>query len=571
MVMAFTAVDTAHSQGAAAIEQASAAARKARLPVIAASVGINLLALGLPIFILQVYDRILPNQAMATLGVLVLSLLVIFILDVGLRAMRAFVTTWTAARLEHVLRFRILDKLLHARLSDIERQGAASYYERLSSATILKDYVAGQRLEVRIDLLFSAVFFAAIAYLGGWLVLVPVVLIILFGLCALAMGRLLHNSLSAKTETDKRRYQSIMEMLRGIQTIKALALNGVMSRRYEVLQEDSARAVQRVTFQSSMAQTVSLMFAQVNTVTILAIGASLVIDGRLTMGALAACTLLSGRAMQPVQAAMNLWANFQGIRIARDELAEVASLNDENIGQGLKPELKGEVSFRDVCVERKPGELLLSNITFEASPGDIVGIEGESRGGKTVLLHLLMALARPKGGEVTIDGYPVEDIAPDVLREQIAFLPRHGAIYSGTILDNLTNFREGEVVNEALYLSFLLGLDEPIRRLPGGFDSVLAAADMLPAGLRQRIAVVRELVKQPHIILFDDADHNLDPDSRKRLINLLRDLSPAVTLIVVSNNPEMLSMVTRRYRLAHGRLLPISAETGRAQVREVGT
>jgi len=541
-----------------------------RLSLLFASAGINILALALPIFILQIYDRVLPNSATMTLFVLIVGLVVALVFDTALRALRAYVAAWNGARFEHMVRYRAVERLLRAPLGDFERSTPGSYLERINAVGSMRDFHASQLLLAAVDLPFAFVFLALIAYLGSWLVLGPLVLLVGFGALAFAIGRALRDSAAARAAADKRRYDFVIEALRGIHTVKAHALNAAMLRRAEPLQEDSAFAIERVMYQSTLAQTIGGLFSQINMVVLVAFGALLVLDGRMTMGALAACTLLSGRALQPLQTAMGLWANFQGIRVARAGIAEIMALPGERAERGATPDIAGSLELRDLTFRRETRDsTLIESVNLVVRPGEIIGIDGDTGSGKSALLLLILGLLRPERGSVHIDGNDAADIDPDWLRHHIALLPRDGAVYGGTILDNLTNFQEGECVNEALYLSYLLGLDDAVKRLPEGFDTRIGTGEVLPGGLRQRIAIVRELVKQPKIILFDEADHALDANASGRLVDLLRQLGQRSTIVLVSGKPQIMQLAQRRYRLSHGRLLPISVETGKAMIREV--
>lgn len=544
-------------------------AAPSRRAVVLATVGINTLALALPIFILQVYDRVLPNGTGTSLLVLAFGLAVALAVEIALRVLRSRIATWTAARLEHLLRCRLMERILSTSVTAFGGRTAAGYLDGLNAVQTLRDFEATQRLEIRVDLVFAVFYLFLIAFLGTWLAIVPLALLVLSAIAGLSVGSRLHASVADRTAADTRRYDVLLSLLGGIPSVKALALNGIMMRRVEQLQEDSARAVRGLMFYGTVAQSVTVLFAQLNTVLLLGFGALLVLHGGLTLGALAACMLLSGRALQPIQTAMGAWANFQSIRIAREQAEAILALPSEGREDALRFAIGGTLELHDVTVPHPSGGApVIDGVNLTVRPGEIVGIEGAPGSGKTTLLHVMLGLVEPSAGAVRADGRDLRAIAPEAFRRQTALLPRNGVVFDGTVLDNLSNFREGESVNEALYLAFLLGLDDPIRRLPLGFDTPLGGGDVLPAGLRQRIAIVRELVDRPKLILFDEADGGLDADSRTRLVTLLRQLAEDATLVLVSASPDILALASRRYRLVAGRLMPVSL-TGGAAVAEV--
>ncbi|MDX7950865.1 ABC transporter transmembrane domain-containing protein [Lichenihabitans sp. Uapishka_5] len=542
--------------------------RVSHAAIAATTVGIDFAVLALPIFILQIYDRVLPNQTGSTLLVLVLGLAIAVSVDLCLRLIRGALASAATARLDHAMRLAAVDRLLAAPLQVFHDLSATRLAERVGAVSTLRDFEASKKIEIRVDLWFAAVYLGLIAYLGGALVLVPLVLMAAFSIVAAVLGRALHRSFEARSRADHSRQDALLKLLQGVETIKALALGRVMLRQHEPLQEESAIAVQRVMHRTALVQTVTTAFAQTNTVALLTFGAMRVIDGEMTLGAVAACTLLSSRALQPIQTAIGLWTSYQSVRIAKQDVADVLGLPAERNAVGRRFAISGRVEFVDVTYT-PPGasEPLLRDVNLVLEPGCVVGIEGAPGAGKTTLLHLALGLLQPQAGRVLVDGEDVRTLALDGLRRQMTLLTRDAPVYRGTVIDNLTHFREGECVNEAMYVSFLLGADEPIRRLPAGFDHFMEAGSTVSAGLRQRLALVRGLATSPKVILFDDADHGLDHDSRTRLLALLKDLGATASVLLISPHADVLAQADRRYRLSQGRLISLGAADGRALVR----
>jgi ATP-binding cassette subfamily C protein LapB len=535
--------------------------REAWPSLLLASVGVNVLGLALPIFILQIYDRVLTNESRTSLAVLTFGLTLAVAAEILLRLLRHGAASWTAARTEHILRTKAVEGLLRTSLATYKAGSAGAYLDTLNSIPSIRDFEAHQRLVICIDVAFALLYLGLIAYLGRWLVLAPLGLLALSGASAFVVGRQLHAAASHQKVVDRRRYDVLMRVLGGILTVKALALSGLMLRSQERLQEASADAVRKVMFRGTLAQTLANLFAQLNTICLVTCGALLVLHGQLSLGGLTACTLLSGRSLQPIQSALSVWAGFQSVQLTRNEAAALIALPHEQIEEGERITLRGTVELDAVSFRYgDTGPMLIDELSLRVGPGEIVGIEGASGSGKTTLLSMILGLLSPERGSVRFDGKELKTLSLEVVRRQTALLSRDGAIFSGTILDNLSNYRDGEAANEALYLAFLLGLNEPIRRLPQGFDTPIERANVLPDGLRQRIAIARQLVDGPKVILFDEADHALDLDSRTRLIRVLRDLGEGSSLILISANPDILALAQRRYRLEDGRLVPSSVQ-----------
>ncbi|MGB0682590.1 MAG: ATP-binding cassette domain-containing protein [Magnetovibrionaceae bacterium] len=531
-----------------------------RAELVGMSFVVNLFALGLPIFILQVYDRVLPNEGLTTMQFLVIGLLFVVVLDGVMKMARSYVTTWNGARFEHLARVTAVQRVLRTQTDRYERETPGTFFDRIHSLSAVKEFYATNIATLMIDVPFALLFLVLIGYLGGALVLAPIALITIFAILAFFIGGALRKSVSERSALDNQRYDFMIEIIRGIQTVKALALKPLMQRRFEQLQEHSAKAVHDVALRSSLAQGLGALFSQLNMVCVIGAGAIMVLDGTLSAGELAACTLLSGRAMQPLQSAMGLWTSFQTIRVSGARAAEVMNLPDES-PEDLPdlPDIQGEVELQGVQFSyngRAPYFIDGMNLNLKA--GEVIGIEGDNSSGRSTLLLLIMGMLKPQGGRVTVDGHDLSHYRPESIRQQIAYLAQGSEVYSGTIIDNLTNFRDGPIIERAIDMAKELGIDEQVKRMPDGYDTNVGdgAAEMLPRGFRQRIAIVRALVDRPKVILFDEANQGLDAQSDTLLRKLLETLKGKSTIVIVSHRPALLRIADRRFSMEDGKLGP---------------
>lgn len=543
------------------------------------SLFVNIFALGLPIFILQVYDRILPNLGLTTMQFLVLGLVVVMILDFILKSIRAAVTTYTGARFEHLARVAAVDKILRTPQDVYERETPGAYLDKVNAIGVVKEFYSSQLGTLFIDLPFAVFFLGMIWFLGGMMVVVPIGLLLMFGIMAIIVGGNLRRAVDIRGQVDNRRYDYLIEIINGIHTVKAQAFKNLLQRRFEGLQETSARAVRSVAMQSSIAQSLGSTFGQLNMACVIGLGAILVINGELSAGELAACTLLSGRAMQPLQSAMGLWTNFQTIRVACDNATSVMELPAEDLGAKPEiPKITGEIEFRDVTFGYAGmEEPLIKNLNLHFKAGSMIGIEGDNSSGRSTLLKLMIGIIRPTSGQVTIDGHDIAHHQSHSYREQMAFLSADADVYTGTILDNMTYFRGGRYIKKAMELSKKLGLDDEIKRLPEGYGTHIGdgAGGVLPAGFAQRITIVRAMVDDPKIVLFDNANHGLDSNTDKILLDYITGLRGKVTVILVSARPSWLRAADTRYIMDHGRVQhkanddPMPASAPLAEARPV--
>jgi ATP-binding cassette subfamily C protein LapB len=299
-------------------------------------------------------------------------------------------------------------------------------------------------------------------------------------------------------------------------------------------------------------------------------------DGRISVGALAACTFLAGRAAQPLLRALGVWTQFQNVRIAREQVRAIFDLPAEDrvdiaaghaVGGALR--LEG-VSFGYGADQRD----VLDGISLDIRAGEAVGITGNNGAGKTTLLWLVLGLLKPGVGRVLMDGIDVRSHDPAMLCKHVAYLPQNGVLFQGTILDNLTMFEPARA-ERAKQIAAQLGLAEIIGRLPKGYDTVLndSPDEGLPVGVRQRIAIVRALVPldEPRLIVFDEANGYLDQASDEMFRRLLVDLRGRCTLVLASHRPSYLALADRTYVLRDGTLHPSSSGAREAlQTLEAG-
>ncbi|MGF1606701.1 MAG: peptidase domain-containing ABC transporter [Rhodothalassiaceae bacterium] len=525
--------------------------------VLVASLASNLLALALPLVVLQVYDRIIPNAALSTLTLLVCGMLVALLLDLLAKTARAYLTGWAGAQFEHEVARRMLDKLLAARIDAVENVPAGKHLERLASIEKVRDFYASQASLALIDAPFVLIFLGLMALIAGWLVLIPVSLLLIAIVLSVRLGEAQRRALDARAVWDDRRYNFIIEALSGIHTVKALAMERLIERRYERLMEANARAGIDVNRLAGMAQSVGTIFSQITMASVAGLGSLLVLSGHLSIGGLAACTMLAGRTVQPVLRFMGLWTRFQAVGTAREQIEQIDALPAQPRGEvpltGFDRMKLDGVGFR-----YGPGQpCVVNEICLDFGPGDIIGITGGNGSGKTTLLHLMMGSLTPTQGSVRLNGRPPTDYSADSLGEQIAFLPQRPVLFNGTVLENLTMFQVKEHWQEAVDLAEKLGLDQVFARMPNGYDTRVGdtAASVLPAGVAQRITVARALVRRPKLILFDEANTALDGNSDAQLRDVLDAYRAQSAMVLVSFRPSLLRIADRRYTLARGRLI----------------
>ncbi len=534
-----------------------------RADVLSASLLLNILALALPLVILQVYDRIIPNQAESTLLFLVGGVAVALLLEFLLRTLRSAIMSWEASRYDHQEAMRAMEHVLSADTEAFESRPSGYFLDRMQALDKIQNFYAGQAMLLVLDFPFIIIFLALIAYIAGSLVAIPLSLLGLFMLVSWYAGNRLHHAVSARNRTEEQRQNFLIEVLQGIHTIKSMAMEAFMLRRYERLQAQSAQAIARLANINSLVEGVGASFAQLAVISFVGLGAGWVIAGDLSVGALAAGTMLSGRILQPAIRAMGIWSQFQAVRLARQQVDELYRIEREKSGDKRPDALQGLIEVENVRYTY-PGkrEPVLDGLSLRVEPGESVAITGRNGAGKSTLIKLMAGFLEPQQGSVRLDGCELKAFDISALRTKFAIMPQQGVLFEGTILENMTLFRQGEIIDQAMELAHLLGLNEIIGRLPHGLDTRISGADMstLPEGVRQKIIIVRSLLGHPQVMLFDDANANFDIHNDQLLLRLIKRFKGRRTMVIVTHRPTYMRLCDRQLELKDGHLTDVSSQ-----------
>ena len=525
------------------------------LAIYLASFVINLLALSLPLSIMQVYDRVIPNRSLATLAWLFLGLAAALLIDFILKTLRSVLLSWQATRFARNVENEGVARFLRAPNGAFEREPAAVHVNRYAAATALADYHSGQARLVLIDLPFVGIALIVMAIVGGLMVLVPASLFLGFAALAIGRARKFRKTLDARTTQDNRKYDFIAEVLTGIHTVKAMAMEPQMQRRFERLQEAVAGTTMSSISTGQANQTAALLFGSVSQLVVVAIGGAQVINDQLSMGALACCTMLSGQILQPLLRAISLWTEQQTVAHRRAEIKSLLDLPSAETPLEINTTVDGNIRFESVTY-RYPNEinhpLSVGDIFIEA--GTIIGVKGKESSGRTTLLKLIKGEIEPTAGCVMVDG--ISSLAPQFasVRRHIAYVGAAPVIFSGTIMENLTMFGP-EKRDFARKMAQLLGLETTINLLPDGYETKLGEGigDDLPMSIAQQVNIVRALTNRPRVLALDEANMLLDAVAEPALIKALNVLRGSLTVIVVTHRPSLLALCDRQIIVLDGR------------------
>jgi ATP-binding cassette, subfamily C, bacterial LapB len=514
-----------------------------------ASFSVNLLALALPLSIMQVYDRVIPNHSLATLAYLFLGLTLAISIDLVLKIARSALLSWQATQFVEKVEDEAVSRFLRAPNGAFERDPAAVNVNRYAAAAALADYHSGQARLVAIDLPFVAIALIVLTIVGGTMVLVPAVLFFVFAALAIGRARIFRKILESRTAQDNRKYDFIAEVLAGIHTVKGMAMEPQMQRRFERLQQAVAETTMASILTGQANQTSATLYGSVSQLIVVTVGGSQVINDHLTMGALACCTMLSGQILQPLLRAISLWTEKESVDHRRAEvrlLLEVPSVQPVPAAAD-RANVIGDIQFEKVVFRYDAAAgLALGVVDLSIKAGTIIGVKGKDGSGRTTLLKLIRGDIEPASGRVTIGGVSTTEPNFLAIRPGIAYVGAAPVIFSGTIMENLTIFSP-EKRDFARKMSQLLGLEATINLLPDGYETMLGRGmgDDLPMSIAQQVNIVRALTNRPRVIALDEANMVLDAIAEPALIRALQTLRGHLTVIVVTHRPSLLALCDR--------------------------
>ena len=514
-----------------------------------ASFCVNLLALALPLSIMQVYDRVIPNHSLATLAYLFLGLTFAIAIDYALKISRSALLSWHATQFVEKVENEGVSRFLRAPNGSFERCPAAVNISRYAAAAALADYHSGQARLVAIDLPFVGIALIVLTIVGGTMVLVPAVLFFFFAALAIGRARKFRKILDLRTAQDNRKYDFIAEVLAGIHTVKGMAMEPQMQRRFERLQQAVAETTMASILTGQANQTSAMLYGNISQLIVVAIGGSQVINDHLTMGALACCTMLSGQILQPLLRAISLWTERENVDHRRAEvrlLLDLPSVEPAPAPVGLTS-VVGDIQFEKVTFRYDTAaDPALEVVDLSIKVGTITGVKGIDGSGRTTLLKLIRGDIESTSGRVTIGGVSTMEPNFQAIRPCIAYVGAAPVMFSGTIMENLTVFSP-EKRDFARKMSQLFGLETTINLLPDGYETELGRGigDDLPMSIAQQVNIVRALTNRPRVLALDEANMVLDAVAEPALIRALETLRGRLTVIVVTHRPSLLALCDR--------------------------
>jgi len=535
--------------------------------VLLAALIVNLFALALPLFSMNVYDRVVPNHAVETLWTLATGVLIVLCGDFALRTLRGYFVDLAGARADVRLSATIMEKVLDLRM-EVRPESAGSFASNLRAFESVRDFISSATVTAFIDLPFALLFLLVIGWIAWPMVIPFVVGIVLLLIHSLTVQRRMHALAETSYRASAQRNATLVEGLVGIETVKALGAEAVIQGKWESSATLVASVGARLRLLAATATNGALWVQQMVSLATVVIGVYLIRDGALTMGGLIACYLLSSRAMAPIGQVAGLLVQYHSAATAFESLDELMKRPVERPPEmrfTSRPALRGEIEFRNVGFAYREGEeAVLREVSFRIRAGEKVAVLGRVGSGKTTLEKLILGLYRPGSGAVLVDGIDLRQLDPAELRRNIGYVPQDVTLFYGSLRDNIAMGLPQADDAAVARAARIAGLAEFVDAHPHGYGMLVGERGAsLSGGQRQAVAVARALIADPPILLLDEPTAAMDHASEEALKQQLREHAAGKTMIVVTHRTSLLDLVDRIIVVDAGRIV---ADGPKAQV-----
>lgn len=526
---------------------------------IAASLVINLIALAAPLFVMNVYDRVVPNQATSTLWVLAIGICGAYLFDLLLKSMRSLCLDLAGKKTDLIISATLFERIVGMAMK-VRPARVGSFAQNIHEFQGMRDFLTSLTLASLIDLPFTLIILLVIALLGGHLVWIPIVAFPL----ALGIGHLLQKPLTATLERTMalgaERQSSLIETLAGLDAVKVNNAESERQYQWEQTIGTLSRLELRVKVLSGLAMNITLLIQQLAGVAMIIFGVYQIIDGTLSMGGLVACYMLSGRALGPLAQLSGLLTRYQQAKVTMvsvDQMMELPQERNFDERPLSRQVLQGAMEFRAVDFTYPNQQTLaLRGVNLNVRPGEKIGIIGRSGSGKSSLAKLLVGLYQPDSGSLLVDGVDIRQIDVSELRHNIGYVAQDIQLLAGTLRDNLVSgarYVDDEMVLQAAELA---GVHEFARLHPQGYElQVGERGQNLSGGQRQNVALARALLLNPPILLLDEPTSAMDNTGEERLKQRLQAVIENKTVILVTHRASLLSLVDRLLVIDRGQIL----------------
>lgn len=526
---------------------------------IIASMLINLFVLAAPLFMMNVYDRVVPNAAIETLWVLAIGVFIIFIFDTVLKFTRAYFLEIASKKNEIIMSSLLFERVMDMKM-DVYPKSVGTFANHIKEFSAISAFFASATMSILIDLPFIIIFILTIYYIAGSLIIVPILTIVTILVYTLIIRGSLQRSIESRYKASAKKYGILIESLNNLETLKTLGSVGHTQWNWEESSGDIAQKSIKTRMLSSSITTVTSLLIQMNMVLILIVGVYMISANELTMGGMIATVILASRAIAPMGQVASLISNYEHVKTTFKVLEDIMHMPVER-PEGKKflnrPGFSGKIEFKNISFSyHESDENVLDNISFSIDAGEKVAIIGKMGSGKTTIQKLILGLYTPKNGSILLDGIDITQLDPADVRKNVSYLSQDIRLFRGTVKDNIIYKAQDATDEQIIAAAKLSGVENFVNLHPKGFDmEVGELGSGLSGGQKQSVALAQALLTDTPIYMLDEPTNSMDGTEEKNLINRLKVAFANKTVIVTTHKSTLLELVDRIIVVGNGKIV----------------
>ncbi len=526
--------------------------------IIISSILINIFVLFSPFYVMNIYDRVVPNFAQETLWAMSIGVVIIYVFDFIVKFVRAYYIDIVSKKIDIIVSSKIFDKILNMKLSHKPKY-TGSFANNIKDFEQIKSFFSSSTISVLVDLPFVVLFLVAILYISGTIVLIPILFIVMILLYSIIIKKPLFRSIESANEAISHKNGILIESLNALETIKSLGASGHLRWKWEETTADISKKALLTKMLSTSISNVNGFLVQFSTVAVVIVGVYQISNHDLTLGGLIAAAILSSRAIVPMGQFASLISSYEQAKASfmmLDKIMKLPEEKEENKISIHKKQINGDIKFRNVNFFYNENKKILNNISFEIKQGEKVAIIGKMGSGKSTILKLLMKLYDSNEGEIIVDGVELKQIETADVRKNLAYVSQEAILFNGTMKENILYKHpnaDDKILIEATKKAQLLDF---INSHPLGFDlNIGERGDTLSGGQKKAISLARAIVGNYTTLLLDEPTDSMDSMTESKMINDLKDEILNKTLILITHKNSMLQLVDRIIVMDEGNIV----------------
>jgi len=526
--------------------------------VLYASFLINLFVLASPMFTMNVYDRVVPNNAIETLWVFAIGIVIVYIISTFLKFTRTYLLESAARKSDVIMSSIIFEKVLNLKMTH-HSNSVGSFASHLRDFDSIRNFLTNATMTAIIDLPFAILFLFVIGYIGGYIVLIPIITTIFIIAYAMLIKKTLRSGVESIQEANAKKNSILIESLSNIETLKTLGTLGQAQWNWEESTGEIANKSSSSRLLSASIPTITQFLIQLNTVASIVYGVYLIQAFELSMGGLIAIIILTSRVLAPMAQVASLLTNYENTKSSYETINNIINLESERPhGKKFvqKPEFTGLIEFSDVTFTYPQADIpALKNVSFTIQPGEHVAIIGRIGSGKSTIQKLLLGLYEPDSGQILIDGIDINQIDPADLRKSISYVSQDIMLFRGTVKDNILYRATHASETDMIRASRISGTYEFVKKHPKGYEMTVGDRGQgLSGGQRQSIGIARAFLLNSPIMLMDEPSNAMDQLTEAKLLEQLSINLEGKTSLLVTQKMTLLKIVSRVIVINEGRV-----------------